>query len=101
MLNPDLQSLLQQSLSGNNSLLNGGAASLSGLASSLSNLNQCSGETEKKETVDSIDTIKRETPSPCTKYRQGMPDMSPGSPDYTLLAKGPILKKFFSSKSAQ
>jgi len=76
MLNPDLQSLLQQSLGGNNSLLNGGAASLSGLASSLSNLNQCSGETEKKETVDSLDTIKRETPSPCTKYRQAQSQLN-------------------------
>ena len=70
LLNPDLQSLLQQSLTGNNSLLNGGAASLAGLASSLSNLNQSTEETEKKET-ESVEKIKRETPSPCTKYRQG------------------------------
>ena len=87
LLNPDLQSLLQQSLSGNNNLqaaLNGsGAASLAGLASSLSNLNQI----EKTETLESekqaietpvesattsaIGKMNRETPSPSTKYRQG------------------------------
>ena len=73
LLNPDLQSLIQQSINGNNSLLNGGAASLAGLASSLSNLNQSNQEeTEKKESVsESVEKMKRETPSPCTKYRQG------------------------------
>ena len=80
LLNPDLQNLLQQSLSGNNSLLNGGAASLAGLASSLSNLNQSTEESDKKET-ESIEKIKRETPSPCTKYRQGKRPPYQGSSD--------------------
>ena len=81
LLNPDLQSLLQQSLSGNNSLLNGGAASLAGLASSLSNLNQSTeDQTDKKET-ESVEKIKRETPSPCTKYRQGKIPPYQGSSD--------------------
>ena len=92
LLNPDLQSLIQQSISGNNSLLNGGAASLAGLASSLSNLNQSQDDTEKKETAsESVEKIKRETPSPCTKYRQGK----------TKISKSENSQKYFSSKSAQ